>query len=109
MGNLSFDFNKIKRTFFDVTLKDGRKLVVKMPMKKTFENIQYLEQVSRSKDEAIDLIEKLGSICAEAISNNMSGEEVAKKYFVENYDIEEMKMFIQAYYKFVATVKNDPN
>ncbi len=37
MANLSFDFNKVKRSFMTVTLKDNRKLIVKMPMKKTFE------------------------------------------------------------------------
>lgn len=35
MANLSFDFNKVKRSFMTVTLKDNRKLIVKMPMKKT--------------------------------------------------------------------------
>ena len=37
MANMNFDFNKIQRSFFKTTLKDGRELVVKMPMKKTFE------------------------------------------------------------------------
>ena len=39
MANMNFDFNKIQRSFFKTTLKDGRELVVKMPMKKTFEKI----------------------------------------------------------------------
>ena len=43
MANMNFDFNKIQRSFFKTTLKDGRELVVKMPMKKTFEKIKELE------------------------------------------------------------------
>ena len=42
MANLSFDFNKIKRTFFNVTLKDGTALQVKMPKKKTFGKVKAL-------------------------------------------------------------------
>ena len=46
MANLSFNFNKIKRTFFNVTLKDGTALQVKMPTKNTFGKVQaYLPDV----------------------------------------------------------------
>ena len=42
MANLSFNFNKIKRTFFNVTLKDGQEIQVKMPTKNTFEKVKAL-------------------------------------------------------------------
>ena len=45
MANLSFDFNKVKRSFMTVTLKDNRKLIVKMPMKKTFEKLSALQEM----------------------------------------------------------------
>ena len=45
MANMNFDFNKIQRSFFKTTLKDGRELVVKMPMKKTFEKITAAQEM----------------------------------------------------------------
>lgn len=40
MANMNFDFNKIQRSFFKTTLKDGRELVVKMPMKKHLKKLR---------------------------------------------------------------------
>lgn len=108
MANLSFDFNKIQRTFFNVTLKDGRKLVVKMPMKKTFEKVSALQEVDEETtiDDALDT---LGALCAEILTNNMNSEKVTAKYMVDNYDTEEMQLFIESYYNFVGGVKENPN
>lgn len=108
MANLSFDFNKIKRTFFNVTLKDGRKLVVKMPMKKTFEKVSALQGMDEETniDDALDTI---GGLCAEILSHNMTNEKVTAAYMVDNYDLEEMQIFIEEYYNFTAGVKNNPN
>lgn len=108
MANLSFDFNKIKRTFFNVTLKDGRKLVVKMPMKKTFEKVSALQEMDDETniDDALDTI---GGLCAEILSHNMTGEKVTTEYMTDNYDLEEMQIFIEEYYNFTAGVKNNPN
>lgn len=108
MANLSFDFNKIKRTFFNVTLKDGRKLVVKMPMKKTFEKVSALQEMDDETniDDALDTI---GGLCAEILSHNMTGEKVTTEYMTDNYDLEEMQIFIEEYYNFTAGVKSNPN
>jgi hypothetical protein len=109
VANLSFDFNKIKRTFFNVTLKDGRKLVVKMPMKKTFEKISSLQEVDENEMSMDDALDTLGGLCAEILSNNMTSEKVDTKYMTDNYDIEEMQLFIESYYNFAAGVKDNPN
>ena len=109
MANLSFDFNKIKRSFFDVTLTDGRKLVVKMPMKKTFEKISSLQEVDENEMSMDDALDTLGGLCAEILSNNMTSEKVDTKYMTDNYDIEEMQLFIESYYNFAAGVKDNPN
>lgn len=109
MANLSFDFNKIKRTFFNVTLKDGKKLIVKMPMKKTFEKMTVIKDIDVNEMDPGDVIDTIGSLCAEILSNNMNTKKVTTEYVVENYDIEEMKAFIEGYYEFVGGVKSDPN
>ncbi len=109
MANVSFDFNKIKRSFFNVTLKDGRKLQVKMPMKKTFEKLSALQNMEESEVNIDDLMDTYGALCAETLSHNLNKEDVTPEYMVSNYDIEEMTEFIKQFYVFVGGVADDPN
>ena len=110
MGNYSFDFNKIKRSFMNVTLKDGRKLQVKMPMKRTFEKITALQNMDEENvavDEAFDTIAEL---TAEIISHNLKNERVTAQEIADNYDLEEMQGFITEYYNFTSGgTMNNPN
>lgn len=109
MANVSFDFNKINRSIFNVSLKDGRKLQVKMPMKKTFEKLQALQDLNEDEVGIEDLLDTFGALCAETLSHNLNNEVVTREYMVENYDIEEMTEFIKTFYVFVGNVTNDPN
>lgn len=109
MANVSFDFNKIKRSFFNVTLKDGRKLQVKMPMKKTFDKLSALQNLDQNEVEIDDVVDTFGALCAETLSNNLNKETVTTEYMVDNYDIEEMTEFIKKFYVFVGGVADDPN
>lgn len=111
--NMSFSFNKVKRSFFTVELKtpdgeNGKKLIVKMPKKKTFEKINAIGDTDNmSMDDAFDT---MGGIVSEILSNNMSGERVSTEYVTENYDIEEMYAFIDNFMDFVnGKAKTDPN
>ena len=107
MANLSFDFNKVKRSFMTVTLKDNRKLIVKMPMKKTFEKLSALQEMDTMTAE--DAMDTLGGLCAEILSHNMTGEQVTTKEITDDYDTEEMEALIDAYMEFAGGVKNNPN
>lgn len=109
MANVSFDFNKIPRSFFNVTLKDGRKLQVKMPKKKTFEKLQALQNMDEEAVDIDDIVDTFGALCAETLSHNLKGEEVTAEYMVENYDLEEMTEFIKQFYVFVGGVADNPN
>lgn len=109
MSNLSFDFNKVKRSFMTVTLKDNRKLIVKMPMKKTFEKLSALQEMDTDSMTAEDAMDTLGGLCAEILSHNMTGEQVTAKEITDDYDTEEMEALIDAYMEFAGGVKNNPN
>ena len=110
MANLSFDFNKIKRTFFNVTLKDGTALQVKMPKKKTFGKVQALRTLQEDENADIgDVMDTMAGVMADCLSNNLNGVKVEPEQ-LENYDIEEMTAFIEEYYeKFVGEIQNNPN
>ena len=109
MANLSFDFSKVKRSFMTVTLKDNRKLIVKMPMKKTFEKLSALQEMDTDSMTAEDAMDTLGGLCAEILSHNMTGEQVTTKEITDDYDTEEMEALIDAYMEFAGGVKNNPN
>lgn len=110
MANKSFDFNKVKRSYFPTTLKDGTKLQVKMPAKKTFEKLLALDiSEASSKEEAVEVISALDTMCAELLSNNVAGHDVDADYMNDNYDFEEKMLFLDAYMDFVNDAKNDPN
>ena len=92
-----------------VTLKDNRKLIVKMPMKKTFEKLSALQEMDTDSMTAEDAMDTLGGLCAEILSHNMTGEQVAAKEITDDYDTEEMEALIDAYMEFAGGVKNNPN
>ena len=112
--NKSFSFNKFKRSFFTVELKapegeDGKKLVVKMPKKKTFEKLNTIGSLAKEDIDVNGAFDVMGGLMAEILSNNITGEKVSMDYITENYDIEEMYTFIDEFMDFVADKKTDPN
>lgn len=110
MANCSFDFNKIKRSFMNVTLKDGRKFQVKMPMKRTFEKITALQNMDEENTAADEAFDTIAELTAEIISHNLKNERVTAQEIGDAYDLEEMQAFITEYYNFTSggTV-NNPN
>lgn len=109
MANLSFSFNKMKRSFFTVELKDGRKLVVKMPKKSTFEKMNALEELDTEHVTVNDVMDTLGGVVAEFLNNNMNGERITADEITEDYDIEEMHELIGQYVAFTRSMSRDPN
>lgn len=109
MANMTFDFNKVNRSFMTTTLKDGRKLIVKMPMKKTFEKMSALQEVDVDNMSIDDAMDTLGGLCAEILSHNTTGEKITAQEITDNYDTEEMSALIDKYMEFAGGVKNNPN
>ena len=111
MADLSFDFNKIKRTFFNVTLKDGTVLKVKMPTKTTFGKVQALNRLQQDQNADVDdVIDTIAGVMTDCLSNNLNGIHVSGEQIAEEYDLQEMMMFIRGYYeKFVGGIQNNPN
>lgn len=110
MANLSFDFNKIQRNFFNVTMKDGTRLQVKMPKKRTFEKMkQFYEAQSKNDADLDEIMDVLGGLIADVLSNNLNGIRVSAEQ-IEDYDLEERMAFISEYSKrFLGILDKDPN
>lgn len=111
MANLSFDFNKIKRTFFNVRLKNGQDIQVKMPKKSTFEKVKALMDLENdSEADFLDVADTFAAVMAECINNNLNGVKVTTEELADEYDIDEMIMFITGYFEsFVKSLNSNPN
>ena len=111
MANLSFNFNKIKRSFFNVTLKDGKQIQVKMPTKNTFEKVRALSALQQDENADVDdVIDTMAGVMADCLNNNLNDFKINQEEIAAEYDIEEMTAFIADYYeKFVGGIQNNPN
>jgi len=111
MAKLSFDFSNIQKSKFNVTLKDGRQLIVCMPKKKTFEKVKILQTMQENDDADVDdAMFTFAGIIADALSNNINGETITAAEIADQYDLEEMKEFIVVYYNdFVSKLADNPN
>ena len=109
MANMNFDFNKINRSFFTVTLTDGKKLLVKMPKKGTFGKLAAVQDMDTDNMTMDDAMDTLGAIVAEALSNNLQGEKITTEYITDQYDVEEMSEFVDNYMAFVNGASKNPN
>lgn len=98
-----FNFNKVQRRYYPVTLKDGKTYLVAMPEKRTFEKLQSLD----TSDDA-DVMQELRKCVAEIISNNKQGKRVKPKEFID-YSLDEIMQFIHGYVDFIKGLENEKN
>ena len=97
-----FNFNKIQRKYFNVTLKNGKTYLVQMPTKQTFESLTSMQEV---KEENFDV---LYEAVADMLSNNKQGYKVTKND-LEDYSVEDLIAFINAYVDFIKELGKAKN
>lgn len=125
----AFNCNKIKRSLWPFTFKDkvdeegnviekGKKIMVRMPSKATFEKIQAIQDIQDSDSEIIraeETIIALHELIGEILTNNLENHNPKKPRNrvtiadLEDYDIEESIAIIKAFSGFMDELKNDPN
>ncbi|MCI8709059.1 MAG: hypothetical protein HFG98_05890 [Dorea sp.] len=127
MAVVAFNCNKIKHTYWPFTFKDtedengkvaGRKIIVRMPSKGTFEKIQEFQEIADMGEDEIRVAGVIGSmheLIAEVLNNNLENpnpkkpKKPVRASDLENYDIEECIAILKAYTAFVDELKTDPN
>jgi len=105
----SFSFNKINKKFINVELKNGLKLQVTMPSKRTFEALQILMDTQTENTNAVEAYDSLANVVAEALSNNLNNETISKKEVADLYDLEDLVEFTKAFFEYVKEATNSPN
>lgn len=123
MASYALNFNQIQRRFFNVTLKDyvitnkngeeiqrkGELLTVKMPVKSTFHKLSAVQNMDIDSMSLDDAMDTMSEIVAETLSNNLQRKKISAKTIANNYDFEEMTIFIDKYMEFVQGAAEDPN
>ena len=103
----SFDFKKIKKKYFNVGLPDGTKLQLRTPSKRIYEDLKKI-----STDADSNLMEQAGEvsdICAKIMSNNLENKTITEKYVSDNFDIQDLALFLESYFDYTQEVINNPN
>lgn len=127
MGVVAFNCNKIKHTYWPFVFKDktdeegnkipGKKIMVRMPTKGTFEKMQDFQDITNQEEDtqAAGAIEVLHDLIAEILNNNLENINPKKPKHpvrakdLEEYDIEECVAILNAYGEFVDELRTDPN
>lgn len=65
MANKSFNFGKMKRSFYTTTLKDGKVVIVNMPKKSTFEKMQEISDLDEEEVDGKEVYKTMLSLMAE--------------------------------------------
>lgn len=103
----SFDFNKIKKKYFNVGLPDGTKLQLRTPSKRIYEN---LKKISTDADSNLmDQAAEVYDISAKILSNNLENKVVTGEYVSDNFDIQDLAIFLESYFDYTQEVVDNPN
>lgn len=106
MASRSFDFGKMKKSFFTTTLRNSQTLVVNMPKKGVLEKIM---SMGESEEDEADFSKEVFELMAEVLSNNKDGQRITTEEVEENFDLEDIVEYLKKYVDFVSTLNTDPN
>ena len=109
MASRSFSFAGFKRSFFNVEMHDGTKLVCKYPSKALFTRIMNYATDKNKDQSASEAIDTIDNLVTDILNSNMGGVHVDKQDIADNYDLEEKIGMINLYTQFLGDLTNNPN
>ena len=103
MAAKPFVFNNVKKELWNVSLKDGTKLILTPPSGFTLNSVNSLERETSFNPAA------LYEMMAVILSDNKQGVEIDRDMLMKNYDLIDVNAFIEAWYEYVGEVQNQKN
>ena len=110
---MSLNFNKINKKKFTITLNDENNttLILLNPTKRIMDNLLELytnsnEISDQNESEQIDLIYQT---CAEILSRNINKVKISKEMLEDIFDIEDINILMEEYFKFVNNQISEKN
>lgn len=100
---MALNFNNINKKKFNVTLNDDKNttLILLNPSKKIMDNLIELHKNSGDTSED-DQIDSLYCICSDILSRNINRVKITKETVEELFDIEDIQILLDEYFKFVS-------
>lgn len=106
----SLNFQTKTKEYLNVTLPDGKKLLLSTPTKKVFDALTALQSdLENIKDNDIDIIGGLYESCAVIMCRNKTGAVITREYLEEIFDISDIITFFYSYIDFVHEIANSKN
>ena len=99
------NLSNTKKSFFTLTFVDGKKILVKMPTKKIFDELLNVQD----NVESMENLDEVLSVLSSALSNNMARKNISKEYLANQLDIEDIVVIFKAYTEFVQEAANSKN
>lgn len=105
----TLDFNKVKKQYLTVKLadEDQTTLLITTPTKKTLE--EFINIRDLVNDGNADVMDEFYEITAKIMSHNLNKKQITKEYIENNFDFEDIIIFIQAYTEFIREITNQKN
>lgn len=110
----SLNFNNVKKQYLTVTLADENNttLMIGTPKKGVMTELLLLSDSLESIQEGDDnseTMDNLYSACAKIMSCNKGGVQVTKEMLEDNFDLEDILIFFNAYMGFVDEIAKSKN
>ena len=100
---MALNFNNINKKKFTVTLNDSNNttLILLNPTKRIMENLIEIHKSSESSSNEIDPIDDIYYVCSEILSRNLNKVKISKEMVEDIFDIEDINILLEEYFKFV--------
>ena len=112
---MELNFNKVKKHYLNITLVDGRVIMVGTPNKGLLDKIMVMdtrlktENTNDVTDVSSDQINELYNICGEILSINKTNTKITGKELGEMFDVEDLFLFFNTYMTFLDSIANSKN
>lgn len=109
----SLNFNKIRKKHLTVILNDEKKttIFITSPTKKIMDSLINLEKIIRDEESEVDngILDELYQLSIEIMNRNKGNKKISKELIEKLFDIDDIKIFLTEYMKFMSQSINEKN
>lgn len=110
---MELNFNKVMKHYLNITLINGKRLMVGTPNKKLLDKIMAMDKTLNATNGENNLsnkqVDDLYNICGEIMSINKTNTKITGTELGELLDIEDIYLFFNTYMKFLDSIANTKN
>ncbi len=109
----TLNFNSVAKRYLNVTFADENNttIMVGTPTKRLLEELVNLESsigITNTEDD-FEAFDELYGVCAKLMSRNKGGVTITKEFLEDNFDMEDILIFLKGYMSFITEISNQKN